>query len=360
MPGQRRGKYRQPSDEERRAIIDAHVAGDDYVAVAARLRIKRGTAWSIVARYLRTGEVVCEQRGGAQHHRLDDESKDLLVMCLEDSPQLTLRQLALILQQTWPDKPTVSTTTISRALHGECISMKKVVPQPAERNSERVKEERCNFSAWMMTTGLDRHRIYVDESGFNLHLMRTRGRAPVGDRAVRTVCGSRGRNVTFITAISDRHEDGVIYHEMVDGGVGKQRFADFLQSLSTVIGEDEEVTILFDNAPSHQGVEDAVILPRTHQLQRLPPYSPFLNPIENVFSVLKAHVKQHMAAHQPVLDDRVSAAREGMSLEAWRRQILFNGISMALQSVTGDQVTAQYRHSNTFLPACAAKENILG
>ena len=74
MPGQRRGKYRQPSDEERRAIIDAHVSGDKYVAVAARLQIKRGTAWSIVARYLRTGEVVCEQRGGAQHHRLDNEN----------------------------------------------------------------------------------------------------------------------------------------------------------------------------------------------------------------------------------------------------------------------------------------------
>ena len=38
-----------------------------------------------------------------KHHRLDDESKDLLVMCLEDNPQLTLKHLAglaLILQQS--------------------------------------------------------------------------------------------------------------------------------------------------------------------------------------------------------------------------------------------------------------------
>ena len=33
-------------------------AGDDYVEVTARLQIKRGTAWSIFARYQRTGEVV--------------------------------------------------------------------------------------------------------------------------------------------------------------------------------------------------------------------------------------------------------------------------------------------------------------
>ena len=39
-------------------------------------------------------------RGGAQHHRLDDKSKDLLVMCLDDNPQLTLKHLALTLQQS--------------------------------------------------------------------------------------------------------------------------------------------------------------------------------------------------------------------------------------------------------------------
>ena len=39
-------------------------------------------------------------RGGAQHHRLDDESKDLPVICVEDNAQLTLKHLALILQQS--------------------------------------------------------------------------------------------------------------------------------------------------------------------------------------------------------------------------------------------------------------------
>ena len=128
--------------------------------------------------------------------------------------------------------------------------------------------------------------------------------------------------------------------------------------LLIVVGEDEEATIAFDNAPSHQGAEDWLTLPPTHHIKRLPPYSPFLNPIENVFSVLKSHVKQHMTAQQERMDDRVSAARAGMSLESWRRGILLDGIEMAMQSVTGNQVAAQYRHSNTFLPACAAKEDI--
>ena len=41
-----------------------------------------------------------------------------------------------------------------------------------------------------------------------------------------------------------------------------------------------------------------------------------------------------------------------------RRRILLGGILIAIQSVTGDQVAAQYRHWNTFLPECATKSDI--
>ena len=99
MSGQRR---RRTSSPPRGSDAPSSTTGDDYVEVAARLQIKRGTAmaWPIFARYQRTGEVVRRPRGGAQHHRLDDKSKDLLVMCLDDNLQLTLKQLALILQQS--------------------------------------------------------------------------------------------------------------------------------------------------------------------------------------------------------------------------------------------------------------------
>ena len=97
MSGQRQ---RRTSSPPRESDAPSSTAGDDYVEVAARLQIKRGTAWPIFARYQRTGEVVRRPRGGAQHHRLDDKSKDLLVMCLDDNLQLTLKHLALILQQS--------------------------------------------------------------------------------------------------------------------------------------------------------------------------------------------------------------------------------------------------------------------
>ena len=214
----------------------------------------------------------------------------------------------------------------------------------------------------MMTTGLARHRIYVDESGFNIHLMRTRGRALAGERAVRTVCGSRGKNVSFIAAISNQYPDGIIYHEIFHGGVKQNQFADFIQSLSAIVGEEEEeeVAFLFDNAPSHQGVDARVDLPASHQLRALPAYSPFLNPIENVFSIMKSTTKQHLAANQQRLDDRVAAARSRLTLADWRRHILLDGIALGVRSVTGQKVKGEYALPNTFLPSCAAGEDITG
>ena len=46
------------------------------------------------------------------------------------------------------------------------------------------------------------------------------------------------------------------------------------------------------------------------------------------------------------------------TLDGWRRHNLLDGISIAMQSVTGDQVAAQCRHSNTFLPECSTKSDI--
>lgn len=54
-------------------------------------------------------------------------------------------------------------------------------------------------------------------------------------------------------------------------------------------GEDRPVQFVMDNAPIHAGtVQDR------EDVHKLPPYSPFLNPIENCFSIIKAAVKKRL------------------------------------------------------------------
>lgn len=354
-----RRRYRRPSFEERRAIIQAHEDGEDYYQVAAQLQIRRGTAWSIIARYMRTGQVASLPRGGSRPAKLDNESIDLLIMCIEENPQLTLNQLNSILRDTWPEKQQVSEATISRALHGALISLKKVIPQPAERNSDEVKAARTAYANWRIRLDPRAKIIYVDETGYNLYIMRTRGRAAVGARAVRTVCGSKGANTSVIAAISDQYADGVLYYEIVQGGVNREKFEDFMQSLCTILGEDEEIKIVMDNAPCHRNIERLESLTMNQEVVKLPPWSPFLNPIENCFSVMKAAAKQQLALNQPRLNSREAAAAAGCTMKSWRDRLLRDAIISSMGVITQEKVANEYQFANWHIPACAAGENIL-
>ena len=50
-------QYRRPSVEERWALIRVHEDGENYYDVAEQPQIRRGTAWSIIARYVGTEAV---------------------------------------------------------------------------------------------------------------------------------------------------------------------------------------------------------------------------------------------------------------------------------------------------------------
>ncbi len=85
-------------------------------------------------------------------------------------------------------------------------------------------------------------------------------------------------------------------------------------------------TVIMDNLGSHksQAVRDAITEQGAHLLF-LPPYSPDLNPIENFFSKLKAHLK---AAAERTMDDlwnRIGAVLDETSRQECRNFIRHDG-----------------------------------
>ena len=265
--------------EDRRRLIEAHQRGDDFIALALQLGVNRTTAYSIVRLHQEYHRVEPLIGGGGRPHIIDNETFDLAVMLIEGNPLLTLNQLKTEILTTFTNKPTFSISTLARCLDGELISFKLARDIPSERNSDRVKSHRKNFSEWMVNGGLARHRIYVDETGYNLWTRRSYGRSAVGDRVNRIVGGQRGRNCTVIAAVSD--QVGLLYHEVHMMSVTKQVFANYIFNLKIILGAEPAVIIL-DNAPCHSNIDQD--FPEV-EIKYLPPYSPFLNPIENSFKV---------------------------------------------------------------------------
>ena len=83
----------------------------------------------------------------------------------------------------------------------------------------------------------------------NLGTARSHGRARLGERAHRQVCGQRGRNVTVALAISPTY--GLVFHSAFLGGMTGQRFNDFLTQARLNLDPNEHVIFIYDGAPAH-------------------------------------------------------------------------------------------------------------
>lgn len=337
------------SDADRRRIVDAFEREEDFVVVAATLGIRRTTAYEIIRTYVRTNRVERTHRGGRQTV-IDNEILDFVVMLIESDPTITLRGMVQAVRDIWPHKPRFCTSTLARALDGQMITVKLCRDIPQERNRPDVKEARLLYAQWMLQN-IDSHRVYVDETGFNLWTRRSYGRANRGQRVRRFVAGSRGNNTTVISAISN--QAGMFYYEIHQQPVTSAIFNSFIASLEEIL-RGVRTMIIMDNAPIHNNI--GVIYPDM-QFKFLPPYSPFLNPIENCFSVFKNYLKQHLiAASGQITVDR--ARQRGLTLNELRNRSLRQAVHAAVPHITPAIVAINYTHANSYLERCLQREDI--
>ncbi|XP_049336457.1 uncharacterized protein LOC125802431 [Astyanax mexicanus] len=190
----------------------------------------------------------------------------------------------------------ISISTIDRVLKRNRMRMKQLYRVPFERNSERVKEQRFHYvqRVFQLDSSEQPHEyIYMDEAGFNLTKRRRRGRNVIGQRAIVTVPGQRGGNVTLCAAISNH---GVLHHHATLGPYNTQHLLTFLSDLRDIVlgfqQQDHEQTehpvyvIVWDNVSFHHAVQVREWFTRNQEFLNvfLPPYSPFLNPTEEFFS----------------------------------------------------------------------------
>jgi transposase len=112
-------------------------------------------------------------------------------------------------------------------------------------------------------------------------MVRTHGRAPRGERLVCAGPAGHWHTTTFLCGL--RH-DGLVAPLVLDCAVNGAAFLAYVeQMLAPTLGPGDLVVL--DNLSSHKvaGVRDAVEA-RGAALLYLPPYSPDLNPIENVWT----------------------------------------------------------------------------
>jgi len=137
-----------------------------------------------------------------------------------------------------------------------------------------------------------RNLIFLDESGANLRMAPLYGRAQGGERVVHAVPFDRGNRITMLSAISFEKIEAALYGEWAtDGDI----FLNFIVKCLCPVLHKHHVVIM-DNVAFHQvcGIREA-IEGTGAKLIYLPPYSPDLNPIEQMWGKIKNCLRKESA-----------------------------------------------------------------
>ena len=137
--------------------------------------------------------------------------------------------------------------------------------------------------------------VFVDESSINETTgQRHWGWSDIGKSAIITCPLLRSSRWTILPAISI---DGYICSRVVPEGFNREQFLEFIRRDLLPVMQPfpaARSVIVMDNCRIHHSEDIHLICQEAGiRLEFLPPYSPWLNPIEKTFSILKSWLRGH-------------------------------------------------------------------
>jgi len=144
--------------------------------------------------------------------------------------------------------------------------------------------------------------VFIDETSTNTAMVRLRGRCSRGMRLIDHVPHGHWKTITFIAGLRRR---AMVASFVLDGPMNTTAFMTYLERCLVPTLKRGDM-VMMDSLPVHKvaGVRE-VIEAAGATLRYLPKYSPDLNPIEQAFSKLKAHLRKAAERTIPRLSRRI-------------------------------------------------------
>jgi transposase len=179
----------------------------------------------------------------------------------------------------------------------------------AEQDRPDVAQKRRRWRTWQRYMDPARF-VFLDETGTATNMARRYGRSPSDQRLVAPVPHGHWRTTTVIAGL---RQSGIVAPLVLDGPMTGRAFRAYIEQFLAPALTPGDVVVL-DNLAAHKidGVRQAVAAAGAAILY-LPPYSPDLNPIEQLFAKLKALLRKAAARTRDELWQAIGRLLEACS-----------------------------------------------
>ena len=156
------------------------------------------------------------------------------------------------------------------------------------------------------------HLVFLDESGVNTDMTRRYGRAQASERCVGHAPLNTPQTTTVLSSIRFNGEKAFTTYQ---GGTTGERFVAYLKDTLLPTLRPGDIVVM-DNMRSHHVKAVGELLEAKGMIPLyLPPYSPDLNPIEKMWSKLKALLRSWKIRTLDALPDAIRCALNLVSVQ---------------------------------------------
>ena len=283
--------------ELREPVVSAIESGASRREAADWFDVSASSAIKWMQRRQATGSIAPTPSGGSLSPL--EAHATFLFALIERQPDLTLDEIVTAMHKR---RIAGSRSAVWRFFRRHKISFKKKSLRAAEQ--ERADMARAR-RRWMREQGMfDPARlVFLDETATSTNMVRLRGRCPRGRRLIDHVPHGHWKTITFIAGLRNR---AMVAPLVLDGPMNATTFVTYLKEC--VIPELKRGdVVMMDGLPVHRVAAVREVIEADAKLRYLPKYSPDLNPIEQAFSKLKAHLRKAAVRTIPRLSRKIGA-----------------------------------------------------
>ena len=258
-----------PEHQKYMAMVDYKHYDRNLRRVAKRHNVSK----SSLSRWLNAEGYCCKRR---RRRRSLVDIERVLTRFVKKTPYVTLSDMAKHLESELGLKRGLS------SVHRYC-QQSKITHKRVSRVADVHTIPYSEYDELRELFGSGEDIISIDETCFYLNSLPNYGYAKRGCRArFRAHRHTMARcKVSLILAVSDK---GVVAFKVLKGSCNSEVFAEFIQNMALANG----TKLLMDNVGFHKTTSVKKVIERKHcTAVYTPPYSPWYNPVEYVFSKLK-------------------------------------------------------------------------